>query len=197
MADMELGFCCLWAGLLDDAEPLLRRARDGAAKIADIETTTFAVTYLAFSARLRGDSAATERLARELLRLAEQASMPSYTAVARGLLGWAMMRAGEVAEAERLCREALAVWARLTVSYPLQWVARLTLLELLATRDTAAAADQARAILDPGQQRLAERVERELRDGLAAHDGGGTAAASAAFARAVAAFEAGVLQADP
>jgi hypothetical protein len=98
-----------------------------------------------------------------------------------------------VATALELARAALGIWATLPVAYPLQWAARLPLLEaLVVSDDVDGAAEQARALLDPAQQPLAAAAEDALRQGLALYEAGDAAPACAAFARAVASAESGV-----
>jgi hypothetical protein len=192
-AGFELGFCQLWAGAIDDAAGLLAEALDAARRIGDAAVITLSLTYLAFISRLRRDVTRTERLAEELLSQAESSSMRSYAAVARGHLAWCRMREGDTAAAIDQAREAVRMWEEeLSVAYPLQWAARLPLLEALAaTGDAAGAAAQVRALLDQAQQPLAAPAAAALNEALAALDAGDDVAACDAFVRGASLAEAG------
>jgi tetratricopeptide (TPR) repeat protein len=182
-AGFELGFCQLWAGAIDDAAETLADSLSAARRIDDAVVITLALTYLAFIARMRRDVALTARLAAELRAQAGHSSMRSYTAVARGHTAWCRLREGDTGAAIEEAREAVRLWEEeLSVAYPLQWAARLPLLEALAASgDAAGAAVQARAILDPGQQPLVDAAAAALEQGLTAMDTGDATAACDAF----------------
>jgi hypothetical protein len=186
-ARFELGFCQLWAGAIDDAAATLNEVLESARRIDDAAVITLSLTYLAFIARMRHDVPRTARLAEELLTQAANSSMRSYAAVARGHNAWCLLRDGDPGAAIDQAREAVRMWEEeLSVAYPLQWAARLPLLEALAAAgDAAGAAAQARAVLDAGQQPLADPAATTLNERLAAVDAGEAGKACEAFARGV------------
>jgi hypothetical protein len=171
-AEFEYGFCLLWGDRVAEADVQLQAGLAAARRIADAEVTTLALTYVSVVSRTRGDVAATEALALELVQQAEQSSMRSYMAVASGQLAWCHVQRGERTDAVQLAGAALAIWEGLPVAYPLQWLVRLPLLEALLPDDLPGAVAQARALLDPSQQPQSPDVEAALRQGVAAFEAG-------------------------
>lgn len=186
-ARFGLGFVQLWAGQLEAAEASLTAGLAGAETTGDLLLEVRSLTYLGVLARLAGEARSVERLAWRAGELARSGGLREYQAAAHAQEAWLASASGQAAEARRAGERALELWSEGSTSFPFQWLAAVPLLAL-AVREGAseAAAAQARLLLRPEQQRLADGCEGALADGLAAWQGGDAEAARAAFAWAVA-----------
>ncbi|WP_437644642.1 serine/threonine-protein kinase [Sorangium sp. So ce362] len=147
----------------DQAEAEMRDALPMAERSGDLEVMTRCLTYLTLIQRRRSLVEGTENLARRTLKLARTEDVREYVGAALANLAWCALQHGELARAEETARDALACWDSLPLVYPFQWLARLPLcwVELSYGRLEDAIA-QARAVLDPRQQRLPGRLTKLL-----------------------------------
>ena len=118
----------------------------------------------------------TRRDAARSLEVATAAHMPEYVAMAKANQAWLAWRAGDLAAVQELGQAALELWHQLPpghASAPFQWLARWPLIAAALRKDQlASATDQARALLDPGQQRLPDALAANLEQAVQAWDGG-------------------------
>ncbi|MFV1986621.1 MAG: AAA family ATPase [Gemmatimonadota bacterium] len=187
----QLGFAMLWASRLDEARDRLLEAGDMAARFGFGLLRLLSATYLAVVERLAQDVDEAARRAAEARAIAASAGNPGYEAVADANLAWVAWRRGDRERAERLVRSAVATWeAGRGIRYPLEVLGRWPLALLEYERgDTAAAIEQTRAILDPGQKRLSPSLEGALEDVLGRWEAGDEVGAAESFRAAAHAAE--------
>ena len=102
--------------------------------------------------------------------------MPEYTGTAKANQAWIAWQAGELDLARDLGREALAFWRQLPAGHgsaPFQWLALWPLIAVaLHEEQLSLAVNYARALLDPGQQRLPDALVTSLERAVQAWDEG-------------------------
>jgi len=153
-------------GELQIAEQLARRTGDAG-------LLTRCLTYLTMSARSLRDIDETEARAERCLAVARSAGLREYIAAALANQAWVRLRRGCFDEASALAREALELWASLTLVFPFQSLALIPLLETsLATGHLQQAVACAEALLSQKQRVLrgaaTDALSRALRANLAA-----------------------------
>ena len=117
------------------------------------------------------------------MSIARQRSMDDYLGVAQAAQSWVAWRTGDTAAADRLSREALQTWSRLSFPYPFQWTAGLVALALSSdSAPDAETRDLVRLLRDPPQAHLPDPIHDALGQVLEAEGG---AAARAAVNTAV------------
>jgi hypothetical protein len=88
---------------------------------------------------------------------------PEYAGMIEGHRAWIAARQGDMQAAEATALAALATWQESAIAYPFQWSALLPLIAARVARDDAVgAAEYARALLLPHQQRLPAALESAL-----------------------------------
>ena len=167
-ARFTLAAVLLWHGSLDEAEAGMRAALDEAERLAHVPLQARCLSYLTQLHRQRGRVGTVHRLAPQAARVARACQMEDYVGAAEANLGWVAWREERPAEAEALCRSALARWAPLSLVFPFQWMARWPLLALAHARgESEALTDHARALLEPQQRRLPADVQERLERAVA------------------------------
>ncbi|WP_437718328.1 AAA family ATPase [Sorangium sp. So ce448] len=187
-ARFALGFTLLFNGGLEEAEVELGAALREAERIGDVPLQSRCLTYLMMTFRKRCAVELTRSFAERTLAVATAGKMKDYVGAAQANLGWVAFRAGEITRAESLLLAAMETWRSLAYAYPFQWMALLPLLDIELGRDRLReAADLARAMLDPKQERLPDRLVAPLEgaDGDAVARAGSAGAARALLAQAV------------
>jgi tetratricopeptide (TPR) repeat protein len=185
-----LGFAHLWRGELHEAEERLLATlklaeRTPIGRMGNLRA--LALTYLTVLQRKRGDVAGARRYARQALDAATAAQMLPYIAMARANLAWAAWRDGDHAEAERECREALDLWDKSQVGYPVQWASRWPMIALACAADRIDEAIAcARPLLMPGQQALPAAQAAALEQAIRAWDAGQRSVANGSLEQAMA-----------
>jgi eukaryotic-like serine/threonine-protein kinase len=155
-------------GDLDQAEAGMDDALSIAQRSGDLEVQTRCMTYLALIHRRRRLTGAAENVATRSLKLAKAERIDEYAGAALGNLAWCALQRGDRTAAEANSREAIRCWEPpalepLALVYPFQWLARLPLCWVeLASGHLEGAVAQARAVLDPRQQRLPGRLSALL-----------------------------------
>ena len=164
-----LGFHLLWHGELSEAESELRGGLDLAEQVGDAGAQTIALTYLTICYRFRNEIDQARAHAARSLDTAAKAKLDLYIAMARGNLAWLAWRDGDFAAADAL---AQAAWSTLQViPGPLRWVVLWPLIAMAAVREQfALAADLARQMLHPSQQRLPEALAALLQAAIRAQE---------------------------
>jgi tetratricopeptide (TPR) repeat protein len=183
-----VGFALCLRGRLDEAEGELATALTAARRFGDVSTEVRCLAYLALTKRLDGRVEETRQLADEALVLANAAGMTDYAAIAQAGLGWAALKQGQPDAARALFRAALDAWHRSHTAFPLQWIARLTLLAIDVDGEPL---DELVALVQPlvdsAQMRLPDALDAALHDAVACHERHDTAAALGALHDACAA----------
>lgn len=155
-ARFRLGFCLLWMDRLDEAASELRKALETAVATGDARLRVQILTYLAVLWRRRSDTAAVERLVRDI-KAVGAAGDPLYVGMLEAAESWLALRSGRLAEAEASARSALTRWT--AGEWMFSWVARWPLLALLARTGRS---DEARAqlelLLSPAVQPLPDEL---------------------------------------
>ncbi|MGD9317499.1 MAG: AAA family ATPase, partial [Anaerolineae bacterium] len=182
----SVGFCRLWRGDLAMAEEQLRLARREAERIGDLGLQVLCLTYLSVVWRKRGQVPETQRTSTRSLEVATAAQMPTYVAMAKANLAWVAWREQRQADLQTLGHAALELWRQRTFAYPFQWTALWPLVDLsLARGQISEAVEYGRALLDPQQQRLPDRLVAPLESALAAWDDGDAGLAGSHLQRSV------------
>ncbi|AUX22449.1 hypothetical protein SOCEGT47_029520 [Sorangium cellulosum] len=172
-ARVSLGIILLLGDELDRADTELSEALWIARPSGDLEIQTRCLTYLSLIQRKRGLVDAARHWAEQSLKLAKAENVREYAGAALANLSWCALRRGDLARAEEAGREALALWNALPLVYPFEWLARLPLCWIALERGRLdGAIAEARAVLDPRQQRLPGRLAALLGHALRAFDDG-------------------------
>ncbi len=164
-----LGFHLLWHGELREAESELRAGLELAEQVGDAGAQTIALTYLTICYRFRNEIDQARGHAARSLDTAAKAKLDLYVAMARGNLAWLAWRDGDFAATEAL---AQAAWSTLQViPGPLRWVVLWPLVAMAAAQEQLSlAADLARQMLHPSQQRLPEALAALLEAAIRAEE---------------------------
>lgn len=181
------GFSLMWAGRLEEADAELAAAFALGERIGDVTVQTRCATYLALTARKRGDVRGARRWAERAIDLAAAGGMVEYTASGEAQTAWAAWREGDLAEAERRADRAYELWNQLGGPYlVLAWMPVWPLLGV-AWRGGRLddAIDRARFLLDPERQPMHADVEAPLEAAVAAFDRGDHELARTRLAEAV------------
>ncbi len=180
-----LGFHLLWHGNLSEAEVELQRGLELAEQVGDAGAQVIALTYLTICCRLRNRTDPARTYAARSLDTAAKARQDLYVAMAQGNLAWLAWRDGDLAAAEELGQ---AAWAYLrALAAPLWWVVLWPLIAMaLARAQLSEAADLARQMLHPLQQRLPEALTTLLEAAIRAAENDEPEAGRTQFQRAVA-----------
>jgi DNA-binding SARP family transcriptional activator/tetratricopeptide (TPR) repeat protein len=183
-AEFALAFILLWSGDLQAAIGQLETTLPRAERVGDLPTQTLCLTYLAVAHRLQGDLEQSRRYTERCLERAREGGSAVYIGAAEANLGWLAYRAGDSEGAVRHGEAALVEWQSL--QYPFHWLALWPLLAVALDQSRLAdAVDQARAMLDPVQQRLPEALTARLEGASTAWEGGQAAPAREHLAEAV------------
>jgi DNA-binding SARP family transcriptional activator/predicted ATPase len=162
-ARFQLGMALLLHNDLDEADQQMRTALTLAEHTGDISLEGRCLTYLTILYRKRGQLEAVQEYAGRSLRLATAGQMPDYIGAACGNLAWLAWRNGNLSEARNLGQQALEAWQKISLAYASQWTALWPLIGVaLAENQLSLAAEYARRILDPKQQRLPVILETSL-----------------------------------
>lgn len=163
-----LGFMLLWQAQPDLAGAVaeLEQAAAGAQAIGNVPLLDRCLAYLTIAYRLQGDEARVRALLPQSEAVAASEENSSYLGVAAANRAWLAARDGRWAEALAEAEGALAQWQSLV--FPFHWLAcwpALAAAVALGEWETAVA--QARMMLAPEQQPLAEEVGAGLETAVA------------------------------
>jgi hypothetical protein len=197
LADLPLmqfgyGFALLFHRSWESAAEELGTALAKARQAGDFALQARCLTYLAVTARLRGQVEDVERLTRLALDASLSAQTREYVATARGNEAWLALRRGDAEASVSKARLALDTWRAAPPShvFPFQWLALLPQLEAaLRALDLELAAACADGLLAPEQQLLDRGADAELANGTRAWAAGDAATATTSFETALAMFE--------
>lgn len=144
---------------LDEADGQMVTALSAAERLGDLSMQSCCLTYLTMVHRRLRRVRRVVQLAEKSLSVAKAAQMSEYIGAALGNLAWIALERGDLAEAERAAREAISQWSSLSLVYPFQWLARLPLAKIeLEQARVGESIEQVRAMLDPKQQRLPDKL---------------------------------------
>lgn len=172
-AVFNYAFALLWHGELDEAITVLRESLRHAEHCGDTALRSRSLTYLMVAARKRGDVDAVREAIGPVIEQARAASLPEYEAMAIANRAWMAWRDGDEEAAAADARAALGMWEGLPVRYFFDWMALWPLLAMaLGAGRIHQAAQCARGMLPPPQQRLQEPVRGLVEDAVQAWDSG-------------------------
>ena len=164
VALFDYGLVLFFKGALAEAEDALTRALQGARKNGDAVAEARSLNYLTICARMNGQVELTEELAASSGAVASSVGMREYVAAALANQAWVELSRGEHDKAGTAARAALSIWGKLSLSFPLSWLALLPLVRaLLAEQKLDLAIEHARALLGPGQYLLPGAASDTLR----------------------------------
>jgi tetratricopeptide (TPR) repeat protein len=182
-AQFGVGFALLWSGDPQGAMESLQVALHQAEQTGDVSLQARCLAYLTVALRQCIQGEEVQRYAAQGHQVATAAHMPEYIAMANANQAWLAWRAGDLALAQELGQAALELWQQLPpghASAPFQWLARWPLIAAsLREERLAQAIDYARALLDPGQQRVPDALIASLEQAIQAWDGGAPESARA------------------
>jgi hypothetical protein len=131
----------------------------------------------------------TRQYAARTLEVATLVHMPEYMAMAKANQAWTAWRAGNPGPSQELGQAALELWHQLPAGHasaPFQWLARWPLIAVaLRQEQLSLAIDDARALLDPGQQRLPDALAASLEQAIQAWNSGAPESARALLQQSV------------
>jgi tetratricopeptide (TPR) repeat protein len=178
------GFTLLWSGDLEAAEERFRAALEQAERTGNVPLQDRCLAYLSIACRLNGDEQQAHICTEQGLKAAIVEQNPAYIGVAKANLAWLSYRHGHLDEVLHDGSAALEQWRPL--AYPLEWLARWPLLAVALDQERIPdAIDQARAMLEPVQQRLPDALTATLEEAITAWEGGQAAPAREHLAEAV------------
>jgi hypothetical protein len=183
-AEFALAFGLLWSGDPQAAIDQLERTLPRAEEVGDLPTQTLCLTYLAVAHRLQGEPEQARDYTERCLEVAREGRRTVYIGAAEANLSWLAYRARDAEAVLRYGQAALAEWQSL--QYPFHWLACWPLLAVALEQGRITdAAGQARAMLDPVQQRLPDALTAILEEAIAACEGEQAAQAREHLAEAV------------
>ncbi len=151
----QLGFLLLWHDELDAAAERLETALRLAERSGDLALQARCLTYLSLVARRLGHEEVVACRAAQLQEVAAAAHMPEFSAAALANQAWLAWRHGRLDSVQTDGQAALDLWAGLAFAYGFEWLALWPLIAAALRHDQIAqAADAARRLLHPSQQRL-------------------------------------------
>jgi class 3 adenylate cyclase/tetratricopeptide (TPR) repeat protein len=172
-AVFNYAFTLLWHGDLDEANAMLGESLREAERCGDTALRSRSLTYLMVIARKRGDVDAVREAIGPVIEQAREASLPEYEAMAMANRAWVGWRCGDEEAATADARAAVSMWEGLPVRYFFDWMALWPLLAMaLAAGRIEEAAQCARGMLPPPQQRLQEPLQSLVEEAVHAWDAG-------------------------
>lgn len=152
----------LFAGDLDGAEAGFEAVLEVAEKATSITIRVRALTFLCLVHRRRRAKERVRRLAAAARSLASEHEMPEYRGTAMANLAWVAFHDGELAECERLVRDAIVVWDASPLNV-FRWTGLLPLLAAILGRE---AQDDDHLELIRIAEGLLQESQQRLPDGL-------------------------------
>jgi tetratricopeptide (TPR) repeat protein len=150
-------------GFVEQAERELAEAIPSAERSGNLTILARFLTYRTVAQRRLGHADYVRETARRALDVAGAGEMAEYIGAARANLGWVAWKTGALAEARSQCEAAIEIWRRLSMVYPLQWMARFVLVAVdFEQADFTRAAEHATRMLEDKQQLLPPPLSEAL-----------------------------------
>jgi hypothetical protein len=182
------GLVLLFAENWDESRRYLLDSLQLSEKMADALGRARALAYLTVLERRVDNAVDAMAHAQKLKATAESSEQAAYLSVALAQNGWAAARNGDFSNARSSCEEAILLWSKRPVSYPLQWLAYWPLLKIsLEDHDTDRLLDCIVELMRDDQQPVPEAIAELLENAAAFIERG---ASSQAFTSAAAALQA-------
>ncbi len=165
-----LGTTLLWAGQLDEAEKLLKKALQMAENMRIAWLQARCLTFLPFVFRQRGQ---VEQV-RNMLTQAEAIGIVQNNNILIAHHAWVAWRDGNLLEAEMAAKRSMEQGQRQQVdNNPFQWAALWLLLAVMLVQEKMSEAiNNVRLLLDPTLQPPSEQLRTRLEAALQAWDAG-------------------------
>lgn len=162
-------FTLVLAGALDAAETEGMAVLSWANRAGTVMLRTRCLTYLMIVARRKGDIDRARDLVADCDAACAQARLAEYTGALLANRAWLALVEERRHEARVEAEAALDAWRTVRVPYPMQWLAVFPLLALVVDAGRVEeAADLARRLFEPEQQRLPETLSVVLEDAIQA-----------------------------
>jgi hypothetical protein len=177
IAHFETGFMLLWYGDHRGAEQHLNIALELAERSGNLANQARTLAYLAVVARFAGRVADVVLWCERVAQYAHSIDDHTYLGVSEAGIAWVELRSGRPTVARARAEAALAHWQQ--SAFPFRWMAAWPLLGVaLAEGRSDAALEMTRALLNPAQQRLPERLELPLKEAVLLAEAGDPDSAS-------------------
>lgn len=163
------GFTLLFDGQYQRAEANMLEAQELALECGLKSIQVQVLVYLGTIYRCTGDIKQAETLGANGLKLAQEAEMKEYEAMALANLAWCAWYRNDFATLEDVGNKALSLWRSLPFQYPFQWAAIFPLLALAHVQNHSNFAnDMVCRLAADSQQRLPAAVDELLQDAVGA-----------------------------
>ncbi|MGB1319999.1 MAG: protein kinase domain-containing protein [Vibrio gallaecicus] len=170
----SLGFTCLFSQQYSTAKQHLLAALEHANEKADTTLKTRCLAYLVVLFRLQGDIDNTRIYLKQALFYARESGMDDYVAIASANEAWLTYKQDDFSGSQTFIEESNQIWKALSneFPFPLQWLALLIELELLAHAQPDKKRDSAQeriiavvtTLLDSSQHALPHSVVNPLKE---------------------------------
>jgi tetratricopeptide (TPR) repeat protein len=173
-ARFVLGFNQLWYGDLDAAERQMQAALAQAEESGDVVHQSRCLTYLTILYRKRRQLEKVRHYVSQSHGVATEGQMLEYIGMARAHQAWMAWCDGDLAQAEAKGQLALELWQQLPAAHSscaFQWTALWPLIgAAVARHHPSQAINYARALLEPTQQCLPDRLTAALENVISARE---------------------------
>ncbi len=112
LAQFQHGFQLLWHDDLTVAQNWLQKGCDGLTRVGNTIWRVRALSYLSIIRRKLGQLDGLQAFTQQLIKEAEAIGEHTYYGIGLANLGWLAWKAGDPDQAEYLCTEARAAWAK-------------------------------------------------------------------------------------
>jgi DNA-binding SARP family transcriptional activator len=175
-ARFVLGFNQLWYGNLGEAERQMQAALAQAEESGDVVHQSRCLTYLTILYRKRRQLEKVRHYIPRSHAVATDGQMLEYIGMARANLAWMAWSDGDLAQAEADGQAALDLWQQLPATHSscaFQWTALWPLIgTAVAQNHPSQATEYVRALLEPTQQCLPDRLAAILENVISAWEEG-------------------------
>ncbi|OLQ74383.1 hypothetical protein BIT28_09425 [Photobacterium proteolyticum] len=171
-----LGFTCLFSQQYTDAQQYLIQALKNATENADTTLKTRCLAYLTVLFRLQGNRVETRQYLRQAKEFAQNSGMDDYIAIANANEAWLAYKDEDYKHGQTLIEQCNHIWKALSneFPFPLQWLALLIELELIASSVPLISQDITnhrviniiKTILDSSQHALPASVINPLKEAI-------------------------------
>ncbi len=190
LAHFLLGFSLLWKGELDEGEEQILIALKLTEQAGDIILQSRCLTYLTITYRMQGKVEKVRYYIPQCEAVAQSGQMIEYVGTARANEAWVAWREGDLSKAYANGQAALECWKQVPAGHAscaFQWTALLPLIGVSIIQErTSQAVDYARALLDPSQLLLPDKLKTCFEEAINIWNGGGLEATRTKLDQAIA-----------
>jgi hypothetical protein len=165
-----LGFSYLWRDDLDNAEKPMQVALALTERTGDVVLQSRCLTYLATLYRRLGQAEKVQKFLPRCIESAKNAEMPEYIGTAKANMAWISWCEGNLSEVEVYGQAALDTWQKVPAAHAscaFQWIALWPLIAVAHVQNQDhESIEYVRALLDPNQKRLPDRLTSLLENAV-------------------------------